>query len=458
MADPLTSFAGISSGIDSRALVEQIMLLERRPAVRLENTIEANKKKTAAFEQFRTLLATLKTAADGFKLGTGLSALSTTAAGSDSAGRSLVAATAAAGAAPGVYQIEVQTLAKAQKTIGTAQASATDPLALAGTVAMSVGGVEVGQLTIEATDTLATIRDKINALGGSSPKVQATILSAGTADQRLVLNGLQVGSTGAFAFADVSGTVAASLGLNNAPYQPATDASFLIDGVPMTRTSNVVTDAIANVTLTLSAAEIGKTATVTVERFPSAATEAAKGFVEAYNKVVAFVQAQSNAGADGSMPPLRGDGLLRTVRGALTAAVTGVAADAPVDMARLATVGISLQKDGTLAFEADTFKTAYNTRRDDLVSLFEDRGTALYDVLDSLTMSGTGAIDQRVAMLSERNSALGDRVTDIDTRLEKRRASLLAQYAKFEASLGRMKSIGDALASQLAGLPKASDD
>jgi flagellar capping protein FliD len=49
-------------------------------------------------------------------------------------------------------------------------------------------------------------------------------------------------------------------------------------------------------------------------------------------------------------------------------------------------------------------------------------------------------------------------VSDIDSRLEKRRATLLAQYAKFEATLGRLKAIGDSLTSQLSGLNRGKDD
>ncbi|MDF1503724.1 flagellar filament capping protein FliD [Roseisolibacter sp. H3M3-2] len=460
MADPLTTITGLSSGIDSKALVEQIMLLERRPAARLETQIGLNKKKSDAFDQLRKLLDALRTAAEGFKTGSGLSAFTTSASGADSAGRSLLAATAGTGAAPGTHQIEVKSLARAQKTIGAAQAAgAATALGLTGTFAMSVGGTEVGQVTVEATDTLLQVRDKINALGGVAPKVQATVLTAGATDARLSLSGLQMGSAGAFTFSDVSGTLTSALGLNNAPLQGASDATFVVDGVPMTRTSNTVADAIADVTLTLTAAEEGKLATVTVERLPSAGVDSAKAFVEAYNKVVTFIQAQNLAAADGSSPPLRGDGLLRSIRGALTQTVIGTAvAPAATDLARLATAGISLQKDGTLSLDANAFKATYATRRDDLVKLFADRGTALFDQVDALTKSGTGTIDQRTAGLTERNQVMTGRVADIDSRLDKKRTALLAQYAKFEASLGRLKSLGDSLSSQLAGLNKSNND
>jgi flagellar hook-associated protein 2 len=458
MAEPLSSISGLSSGIDSKALVEQIMLLERRPAMRLESTIDANTKKAAAFAQFKTLLAAFQTAAEGFKKGTGLSALSTTVAGTDSSGRALLAATASAtsGAIAGSYQVEVKSLAAGQKTIGAPQSSASTALGLSGTVSLTVGGVALeGTLTIDPADTLTMVRDKINALSGTPPKVQATILSAGTTDQRLVLTGAQLGSPGAFAFADVSGTAGATLGLDAAPFLPAADASFVVDGVPMTRASNTVADAIAGVTLTLTSAEVGRTATINVERFPSAASDAAKTFVEAYNKVVQYVQALSTSTA-GS--PLKGDPMLRTVRAAMTQLVLDGGDGLPDDMSRLGSVGIQLQKDGTLSLNATMFSAAYASRQGDLTTMLADRGAALFARMDVFVATGTGMIDVRASVLTDRNAALSNRVSDIDSRLEKRRATLLAQYAKFEATLGRLKAIGDSLTSQLNGLNSGKDD
>ena len=458
MAEPLSSISGLSSGIDSKALVEQIMLLERRPAVRLESSIDANKKKADAFAQFKTLLTAFKTAAEAFKKGTGLNALSTTVSGTDSAGRALLAATASAatGAMAGSYQVEVQALARSQKSIGTAQASATAALNLAGTVDVAVGGAALGTLTLDGTESLTQVRDKLNTLAGTPPKFQATILSAGAADQRLVLTGTQAGSGGAFTLTDTAGTAAASLGLTGTPYQDARDATFVVDGVPMTRSSNTVADAIPGVTLTLSAAELGKTATVNVERFPSAATDAAKAFVEAYNKVVQYTQAQNVTTV--TAMPLRGDSMLRTVRASINKVMLDSGAGLPADMARLGAAGFALQKDGTLSLDAEKFSAAYASRQGELSAMLAERGAAVVDQVDVFTATGTGMIDARSSALTDRNATLTSRVSDIDSRLEKKRATLLAQYAKFEASLGKLKSIGDSLTSQLKSLSSGSDD
>jgi flagellar hook-associated protein 2 len=460
MAEPLSSISGLSSGIDYKTLVDQIMSLERRPADRLQKTIDANTKKKEALDNFRKLVTDLRTAAEAFKTGSGLDAYSTTAGGTDSNGKGLVVATASAGATPATYQVEVTSLTRAQKTIGTAQTSSTAALNLTGLIDLNVNGASIGQLNLDGTESLETIRDEINAIGGGT-KVRATILSAGTTDQRLVLSGLQQGAAGAFSFTDADGTGAAAitaLGLDNAAYETAADASFKIDGVPMTRSSNTVSDAIPNVTLTLNAAEAGKTATVTVERYQSAAVDAAKAFVDAYNKVAEFLSLQNGPDVKGVSPPLRGDGTLRSMRSSLSGAMLGSAAGAlPLDLQTFGGAGISLGKDGKLTLDAEKFKTAFDARGTDLKALLADRGTAVFDIADGMTLSGSGTLDLRTTGLTDANAALTGRIADIDARLEKKRMSLLAQYAKFEASLGRLKAIGDSLGAQLNGLTASKD-
>jgi hypothetical protein len=56
------------------------------------------------------------------------------------------------------------------------------------------------------------------------------------------------------------------------------------------------------------------------------------------------------------------------------------------------------------------------------------------------------------ASIDEQSARLADRIGDVDARLEKKRQNLLAQYAKFEAALGRMKAVGDSMSAQFTGL------
>ncbi len=465
MAEPISSFSGISSGLDFRALVDQIMTLERRPAVRMQGAVDANTKRREALDKYREALTALQTAADALKTGAAFDAYSTTTSGQDSTGRALVGAAASAGAAPGSYQVEVLALARAQKTTaGVGQPSATAALNLAGSFTLTRGdGTAAGTVELAAGDSLTAVRDKINALNaGATPSgVQATILSAGPADQRLVLTATKPGAAAGFALADAGGGVLGALGLDAGGAAPpltkaAADASFVVDGVPMTRGTNSVGDAVPGVTLTLSAAEPGRTATVTVERLASAGSEAAQGFVDAYNTVAAFVKAQSAVAADGKAPPLRGDPLLRGTQTAMATQLLGAAAGGAEGLATLGAAGISLQRDGTLALDAAKFKAAAGGRLGELRTLLADRMAAVAAPAVALTQA-SGLIDSRGQSLDMASGRLTSRIADVDARLEKKRAALIQQFTKFEGAIGRLKSIGDAMSAQFAGLNKSRD-
>ncbi|MBV9880272.1 MAG: flagellar filament capping protein FliD [Gemmatirosa sp.] len=452
MADPISSIPGVTSGVDWKSLVDQIITLDRRPAVKMESTITANTAKKTALEQFRTAMATLKTATDALKSGTAFDAFTATTAGADATGRTVAVAVAGAGAAPGTYSLNVTSLAQAQKTVGSvAFASSSTALSLTGRLV--VGGQNVD---IAAGDTLVGVRDKINLVSSTS-NVQATIVAANAdgTGQRLVLTGLKSGAANAFTAVDDAAnttSLTTALGLGATPDVLAQDAVVQIDGaVTVSRSSNSIADAIPGVTLTLSAKG---TSTLTVARQDSAATAAVQGFVDAYNKVQSFVATQAND-PKGALPR---DSLLRGTRNALSQTVLTDATGTPADLSRLSSVGISLQKDGTLSFDATAWKAAYPARIDDVKKMLADRMGALSGVADDVTLPFAGSIDQRENSWATQSASLQRHVDDIDARLDKKRTALLLQYSRSEAMLGKLKSMGDSLTSQLAGLSSSNNN
>ena len=132
------------------------------------------------------------------------------AGNSPTSGRTLLSATASAGAIPGNYQVEVDDIARAEKLGGTAVADPTAALNLSGNVFIS------GRtLTVTANDSLNSIRDKINALNsGTNPShVSASILTVSSGINRLVLTSDTTGSAGIELVENGGSNVLSSLGL-----------------------------------------------------------------------------------------------------------------------------------------------------------------------------------------------------------------------------------------------------
>jgi flagellar hook-associated protein 2 len=453
MADSLSSLGGVASNIDFRALVDQIIKIERRQADRLQATVDANTKRKDAFNQLQTLVGALKTAAGALRDGAPFDTFTAAVQGTDGAGRALVAATAGAGASPGSYSLEVRALAAAQKNVGSV-GFGTGALGLTGAFTINGGANTV---TLDGTETLAGVRDEINALAAQTG-VRATIVSAGAGDDRLVLTGARSGVAGAFALADVASTppgpsVVDALGVRAATVA-ARDAEVVIDGaVTVRRPTNVVADAIPGVSLSLLGAEVGRTATLTVARQASATADAAKKFADAYNAVQNFVR--QSTGKDGA---LASDALTRSVRAELARTLVGTGADVlPDDLTSLGALGFSVAKDGTVSVDQGKLDALAGSRLDDLRAVLADRMGAFVSYAEPIAQAG-GTLDTRENGLDAANGRLDARIKDVDARLEKKRAALLAQWSRFEATLGRLNSISDQLGSQLKSLSQSKDD
>ena len=69
------SFAGLSSGIDSGQIIEQLIAIDRRPAVLLENQNAIEQLKLQVLQQINTDLLSVKTSADALSDGSAFEAL-----------------------------------------------------------------------------------------------------------------------------------------------------------------------------------------------------------------------------------------------------------------------------------------------------------------------------------------------------------------------------------------------
>lgn len=193
MATPVASLSGLSSGIDWSSIVDKLASLdEARTVTPLTDQITKRTAQKTAWTTFQGLTEKMNDAARTLRAG-GIGGYLATAGLSATTGRSIVSASATSTAAAGNYKVEVLQLAQAAKVSGSAMASSSTALGLAGDFAINGNSI-----TVAATDTLSDVRNKINnANTGSTPSgVTATILSNGTGGGRLVLTRDSAGGNG----------------------------------------------------------------------------------------------------------------------------------------------------------------------------------------------------------------------------------------------------------------------
>lgn len=378
---PAGAVSGLISGVDYRSLIDQIITNESAPAISLRAQEQKNKDQLTAFDTYRGLLAAVQTAVKDLKDGSAFDAIAASVA-AISGTRPLVSATGTSSAAPGSYQITVTALARSQKLGTTPTASVTTSLGL------TAGSFTINGATInvDGSDTLTTLRDKINAVnsGPTASKVSASILQVDDTHYRLVLTSDATGAAG-MTLANVSGGAPQALGLTDgsnviqagAILVAGLNSSFSVDGIAMSRSSNTVTDAIQGVTLNLVAQENGAVTNLSIERSVDAGRASMQAFVDSWNKLIDFVKTQQTPPAAGKdAPVLFADQILKTVSSTMSRNLLSSITGAPADLSTAAMAGVSVGADGKLTLNTSKFDTAYKERLGDLRTLFSQRGSA----------------------------------------------------------------------------------
>ncbi len=215
-----SSVSGVISGIQWQNLVDETIAANSARLIDPVNQeITNDNNASAAWSQYESLSGTLRDTANTLR-DTAFDAVQPFS-GTDSSGRPLFTMTGAAGAATGDYQVQVQSLAQTDKIGSGLVANATTPLGLTGDFY-----VNQTRISVTAANSLSDIRDLINSAnsGTTTTGVSATVLSAGTSSNRLVLTAAQTGASG-IELADGTGNILSQLGITDGTSAAATDAT-----------------------------------------------------------------------------------------------------------------------------------------------------------------------------------------------------------------------------------------
>ncbi|MEA3402303.1 MAG: flagellar filament capping protein FliD [Armatimonadota bacterium] len=181
----------IASDVDIQAIITQLAQIKRRPVQLLEDHKSTCNERLAAFQQLTARVLSLSTYAADMSDGTAFAQV--TASSSD---ESVVVASVSAGAPVGRYDITVSQLAQSHKVSSASVSSTSDALGYEGDIIVN------GQVvSLEASDSLADIRDAINAAGAGA---SASILTVSDTDHRLTISSLTSGAEGALEVVDAN--------------------------------------------------------------------------------------------------------------------------------------------------------------------------------------------------------------------------------------------------------------
>lgn len=449
--NPVASFSGLATGIDSASLIQQLVQIERIPIRRLETKQQDIQSMSRRLGEVKSRLEALQKAGEDLD-GTD-EILAATATSSD---EQSIGVSATSDAPLGSYAIEVTRLAAAERTYSNGFADKTTAgLFGTGTVSIQVGTDAAVDIAVDASDSLEAVADKINASGA---RVSAAVIFDGT-NYRLQVAGEDSGATNAVTFTE-TGT---SLGLDDPANEvvAASDAEFTVDGLAMTRPTNQVADAIPGVTLDLLTPTSGTPTTVKVDRDSDASVEKIQAFADAFNDVVRGINSEFFFAGEARVgDSLSGDSMLRGLQSKLGQSVVNPISGLTGAYDRLSAIGVRLNNDGTLEVDEAEFKDALASDPDAVVAfLAGDADAGVTGFIERMSTTVDAYIGSD-GLLSDRIDSMADQVDDLDVtiesmemRLDKYEENLRNKFTNLELVVSGLQAQQQQMLSMLSALP-----
>lgn len=408
------SSPGIGSNLDVNSIVSQLMSIERQPLTSLDRKEAGYQAQLSAYGTLKGALASFQSAVRALSDVSKFQSVKATPADA-----TVLSASASSIAVPGAYSVEVTKIAQSQKLAAVGQVSTTAAIGI-GTLTFDFGtisggtfdaptgkytgaaytsnGAGVKTVTIDASNnSLTGIRDAINA---AKIGVSATIVNDGGASPyRLALTSTTIGKTNSIKIS-VAGDAALSTLLAHDPAATqnlsetatAQNAELKVDGIAVSKTSNSISDVIQGVTLNLLKTNVATPTLVTAARDTASVTSAVNAFVKAYNdinKTLGDLSAYNATTQQAAI--LQGDSSVRSIQSQIRNTLTSSLAGISGSYTTLSQIGVSFQKDGTMALDSTKLQSAIDTNFNDIASLFAATGKAS----DSLVSYSSGTVNTK---------------------------------------------------------------
>lgn len=454
---------GLMSGLDTNSIITQMMQLERRPILLLQQKEAGIQSRISALGALKSGLVGLQASTTVLKSTSGYGTMQATSGNS-----TVLAATASSSSVAGKYQVEVASLAKAQQVRSSAFAG-SDTVVGTGTLSITVGSGTPVNITIDDSNkTLAGIAGAINAADAG---VTAGVIYDGS-NYYLTLASKATGAANTISLSiddddlvdnDAAGlsklyTTPASQTLTQT--QAAANAALSVNGIAVERSGNTISDLIEGVTINLKQADAGNPFELVVARDNSTVTANVKDFVKQYNALTDALKSlagYNSATKQGGI--LQGDSLTRQMRGQVSAFLHRQFGDSGQDIRRLSDLGLSVDKDGKLSLNEATLSSALADKREAVEAFFASTDTdsegfavQLDTMLDGYLKSGTGLLAAKEKGLKSSVDLIGDQVERIELRISKREEVLRKQFESLESLMAQFTSTSSSLDQQLQSL------
>ncbi len=433
------------NGIDVSSVVSEIQASQSGQLTAWQGDLTTLQTQATALTSINSDLSNLAAAAQGLTGANG-ALTAVTATTSESA---IVNATAQTGATAANYTVVVSTLASTGTLYTDELANATTSILPSGqstgNLTLQIGGSSGTTADIAITgsnDTLTTLAASINSQSATNNWGITASVVTDADGARLAIYSQATGAAGALSIPTGSGSNTTSLTFEDPV--GGTNALVSINGIPYYSTTNTVTGAIPDVTLNLVSADSATPVTVTVGPDTTSITNSINNFVTEYNTVIGDINTQFTVNAaTNEEGPLGSDTDLRVLQSSLAADITYATTD-PTSVSsgfsNLASLGITMNDDGTLTVDSSTLSSALTSNLAAVQNFFTNsNSTGFADNINAdltnLTDPSVGILNQDLAENQGEQSDLNTEITNFQTQLTAQQAELTQEFDTVNASL-----------------------
>ncbi len=444
MAGSITSL-GVGSGLDLESLVQNLVAAESRPIQLLESRKANIDLKISGFGAVQSALSEFQTAVNALNNSDAFRGVS--AASSDDG---VSTASALQSAVTGSNVVQVTQLAQNNK-LGSQSFTDESEVIGTGQLSFTVGSESFTLDITTENNTLAQIRDAINT-DPNNASVQASIINVDEGS-KLIITANQSGLTNQINFTvtdddanDVDDAGLSQLVFSIQELDAAQNATLLVDGFAVTRSSNEIDDVIQGVNLSLSS--VGTT-TVTVSENLAVAKTTIETLVTAYNSLSAALAVQRGS-------TLSGENTILNIESRVRELFSARYNDSGDNVNYLFQLGLSFDRDGVLSFDGEKYDEQIGNNISEIQSLFTNADTGFITSLETVINSyldSDGIISNRTEGLNTEKTSIDEDIERLELRLESTEARLRARFASLDSLVSQLNSTSSFLTQQLANLP-----
>jgi flagellar hook-associated protein 2 len=452
------SFGPINSGLP-KDIVQQIMKAERIPIDKMQERKAKQENKKMLVEELIGHVEKIKAEATKSKGERSLRELAVNT--SDQAIGVTVDKNVAE---PGNYSIEVSQLAQKSSAMTNGVEDKDNTYLGVGYIEYELSNGESGEIYVDSENSsLEGIAKLINK--DTSNGMHATVVNDGSGSDepwRLIISLKDTGDANRAEFPYLY-FVDGEVDLYFDKERAAKDAKVKLDGFPIEIASNKTSDLIPGVTLDLKRAKPGEEISIEIKEDTEKMTVKIEELIKAINDALNFINQQNSLDENSdTTQTLGGDSLLTTVESRIrTAIFNPIMTD--FGASRASNIGISFQRNGTIALDQNKIQAALNTNYNKVVQTLTGRFVPgggksngllenLVEAADVLLTRPYGALRNRVKGIESNIKRIDQRIDNKERMLEKKEENLKQKFARLEETVSRIQTQGAGLAS-LGGAP-----